>query len=194
MAALKLTIKEVEEAVGLLEYWEHNCHGAALALVQSGLLPEGARVARGWAKGVRGQHSWAIVVSTATIYDGANTVVDITLHGYVPEAPRLYIAKAKAWPHRPHGQGELRTLGPERTGPRIDLDVDLSTSAQRFLKMWAPRGLDIKGWMTLFNGPMQGWPSKELVAAGYQTKAVRVMIPLDIVGMLTDENPSSLYF
>jgi hypothetical protein len=194
VAVFKLTIKEVEEAIGLLEYWEQNCHGASLALVHSGLLPEGSRVARGWAQGVGSQHSWAMVAPTTTVYDGANQVVDITLHGYVPKAPRLYIAKARAWPHVPHGAGELRQKGPERLGPRIDLDVALSPSAKAFLKMWAPRGLDYKGWMTLFNGPMQGWPSRELVLAGYQTKAIRATIPIDIIGMLTDENPSKLYF
>lgn len=196
MTALKLTEKEVEEAVGPFEKWASNCHGASLALVRSGLLPAGSRVARGWAKGVGGQHSWAMVGSEdmTTVYDGAVQVVDITLWGYVPEAPRLYQAKARSWPHVPHGHGELRTLGPKRVGDRIDLDVELSLSAKAFLKMWAPRGLDYKGWMTLFNGPMQAWPSKEIVAAAYQTKAVAATIPLDIVGMLTDVNPAKLYW
>lgn len=193
-AKLDLTMGEVEEAIGPLERWASNCHGSALALVRSGLLPEGARVARGWAKGVRSQHSWALVPTEMGVYDPLSRVVDVTLWGYVPVANRLYIATAGHWPHRPHGYGHLRHLGSDPVGPVLPLEVPVSPAVKTFLEMYAPAGLDYRGWMTLMNGPMQGWPSKELVLAAYRTPVVKRTIPLDIVGMLTDENPSSLYF
>jgi hypothetical protein len=196
MALMKkpdLTMGEVEEAIGPLERWASNCHGASLALVRSGLLPEGSRVARGWAKGVRDQHSW-VLVTPQMVYDPLNWVVDVTLWGYVPEANRLYIAHAGHWPHRPHGQGQLEHLGPDPVGPRTSLGVPVSRAVELFLHMYAPAGLDRRGWMTLLNGPMQGWPSAEIVAAAYRTKELKTFIPMDIVGLLTDENPRELYF
>jgi hypothetical protein len=189
----RLTLKAVEEAIGPLENWALNCHGASLALVRSGLLPEGSRVARGWAKGVGSQHSWAMV-TPQMVYDPLNWVVDLTLWSYVPEAPRLYIGKAEQWPHQPHGYGRLDFLGPDPVEPRISLDVPVSRSAEMFLQMWAPAGLDRRAWMTLLNGPMQGWPSAEIVAAVHRTKELKAYIPIDIVGLLTDENPGGLYF
>jgi hypothetical protein len=193
MVKPKLTVAKVEEAIGSIEYFEHNCHGASLALVQSGLLPEGSRVARGFVQGVRGQHSWALV-APEMIYEPETYVVDITLWSYVPEAPRLYIAKAKHWPHRPHGFGRLEYLGPDPTDPIISLGVPISEGAKMFLQMYAPAGLDRRAWMTLLNGPMQGWPSKEIVDAASKTRELAAMVPLDILGMLTDVNPSGLYF
>ena len=44
MATPKLTVEQVEEAVGPLEQWASNCHGAPLALVRSGLLPKARRL------------------------------------------------------------------------------------------------------------------------------------------------------
>jgi hypothetical protein len=189
----KLTVGEVEEAIGPLEGWAGNCHGASLALVRSGLLPEGSRVARGFAKGVGSQHSWALV-TPEMVYDPLNWVVDVTLWGYVPKAQRLYIARAGDWPHVPHGFGRLAYLGPDPTGPILSLDVPISRGAEMFLQMYAPAGLDRQAWMTLLNGPMQGWPSAELVAAAARTKELKAYIPIDILGLLTDENPGSLYW
>lgn len=188
-----LSLPQVQDAIGSLDGWAKNCHGASLALVRSGLLPEGSRVARGVAKGVGGQHSWALV-TPEMVYDPLTWVVDLTLWSYVPAAPRLYIAKARAWPHRPFGQGRLNYLGPPPEGPVIPLDVPITNGAKMFLQMYAPTGLDLKGWMILLGGPMQGWPSKEIIGAAYRTQELKKVVRIDLVGMLTDENPGSLYF
>jgi hypothetical protein len=193
MAKPKLALGDVQEAVGPLERWALNCHGASLALVRSGLLPEGSRVARGGAKGVRSQHSWA-VVAPEMIYDEDNWVVDITLWSYVADASRLYVAKAKSWPHRPHGSGMLRHAPATCTGPVLSTEVELSPGAKTFLDLWAPQGMDYRAWHILLTGPMQGWPSREIVAAAAQTKALAMLIPIDILGMMTDTNPKGLYW
>lgn len=190
---LDLTIDEVEEAVGPLEGWAKNCHGASLALVRSGLLPKGSRVARGFATGV-GIHSWVVVSTQYGVYDLSNWVVDITLWSYVREARRLYVGKASHWPHVPHGHGQLRLRGRDPVGPVLKLEGPVLPMVEAFLQMYAPAGLDYLGWMALMSGPMQGWPSKELVLAAYHTPVVKRTIPIDIVGMLTDENPGSLYW
>jgi hypothetical protein len=194
MAKPNLTVAQVEEAIGPLERYAHLCHGASLALVRSGLLPTGSRVARGGAKGVGAQHSWVVVTPKMGVYDQSNWVVDITLWSYVPEAPRLYIGKARQWPHTPKGSGHLRHAPAGRTGPVLGTDVELSSGARLFLDMWAPEGMDQRAWDILLGGPMQGWPSKEIVAAAYHTKALRHLVPIDIVGMVTDENPNNLYW
>jgi hypothetical protein len=194
MAKPVLTEAMVEEAIGPIDRWHHNCHGASLALVRSGLLPEGSRVARGGAKGVGSQHSWAVVTPKIGVYDQSNWVVDITLWSYVPEAPRLYIGKARQWPHVPKGSGHLRQAPAECTGPVLSTDVELSSGAKMFLDMWAPLGMDHRAWHILLTGPMQGWPSKEIVAAASHTKSLAHMVPIDILGMVTDENPCNFYF
>ena len=43
MSVPKLTQKAVEDAIGPIEDYSHQCHGAALALVRSGLLPKGPK-------------------------------------------------------------------------------------------------------------------------------------------------------
>jgi hypothetical protein len=193
VSAPRLSISEIENAIGPIQGFAHNCHGASLALVRSGLLPEGSRVARGFAKGVISQHSWALVAPDM-IYDPQNYVVDITLWSYVPEVPRLYIAKA-AKSHIPKGQGMLRTMpDPAKVGPLVETDVELSKAAKSFLESWAPNGMDMANWYHLLNGPMQGWPSKDIVTAAYHTKQLQAVIPIDIVGLLTDINPNGLYW
>jgi hypothetical protein len=194
MSVPKLTVEAVENLIGPIEAFYHNCHGASLALVRSGLLPEGSRVARGFVRGVRSQHSWALVAPDM-VYDPQTYVVDLTLWSYVNDAPKLYIAKASKWPHVPHGQGMLRQGSYSvLNGPVIKTDVELSPGAQSFLDLWAPRGMTMDNWRLLLNSPMQGWPSREVVLAAYKTKALSVLIPIDIVGLLTDENPNSLYW
>ena len=39
----KLTVEDVEEAIGSIEGFHHNCRRAAPLLVRSGLLPKGAK-------------------------------------------------------------------------------------------------------------------------------------------------------
>lgn len=39
----------------------------------------------------------------------------------------------------------------------------------------------------------QNWPAAEIIAAIDDTKALSALVPIDILGMLTDRNPSGLY-
>jgi hypothetical protein len=195
MGKPNLTLASVQEAIGSLDGYYHLCHGASLALVRSGLLPEGSRVARGGAKGVGGQHSWVLVAPSNGPYDPLNWVVDLTLWSYVPKAPRLYMAKARAWPHTPHGSGSI-WRGPHRPPEPEDevIDLDVPPKARTFLDIAAPDGLDARGWHILLNGPMEGWPAAEVIEVAYQHPKLRKYIPLDYVGMLTDANPGNVYF
>jgi hypothetical protein len=190
-----LTLEAVEEAIGPLDALAQQCHGASLALVRSGLLPKGSRVARGSARGVGAQHSWVLVDPQNGVYDQANWVIDITLWSYIPDVPRLYVAKARRWPHVPHGSGSIWRGAYRPPDPVEDvIYLDVPPSARKFLEVACPDGLDRRGWQSLFNSPMQGWPSAEVIEAARQHPELRNLVPIDIAGMLTDENPGGLYF
>jgi hypothetical protein len=78
------------------------------------------------------------------------------------------------------------------TGDVIALDrTGLSPFAVMFLDMLGP--LDRRGWHVLFDGPMEGWPAGEIIAAAYGTPTLKALIPIDRVGMLTDLNPMGVY-
>jgi hypothetical protein len=173
--------------------WAHQCHAMSLALVRSGLLPTGARVARGSARKVGSQHSWAVLGDP---YDPGVTVVDITLWSYDPTAPVIYVAKASDRPHTPHGMGSIWRWGrpPEPVSEVLELGSELSPIASDFLALAAPTGLDLRGWMFLANAPVQGWPAQEILTAMSQNPRLAATIPIDILGMVTDRNPKSLYF
>lgn len=69
----------------------------------------------------------------------------------------------------------------------------MSKLAREFLEMAAPQGLDRDGWHALAHAPVLGWPSDEIIAAMYRTPALKLLPPIDIVGMATDLNPGGLY-
>jgi hypothetical protein len=188
------SVEEVEAVLGSpRDRWAHQCHGMSLALVRSGLLPRSARVARGTATKVGSQHSWAVLGDP---YDPEALVVDITLWSYDSTAPFVYAAKGKVRPHTPHGAGSIWSYGqpPEPVGEVIELQADLSPTARDFLALAASTGLDKRGWAVLAHAPVGGWPAKEILTAMYADDRLCSLIPIDIVGMATDINPSELYF
>jgi hypothetical protein len=186
-------VKAVETALGPKENWAHQCHAISLALVRSGLLPEGARVARGFTPGVRSQHSWAVLGDP---YDPEVTVVDATLWSYDTTAPTIYVAPASDRPHVPHGSGSIWQWGrpPEPVSEVIELACDPGPRANDFLRLASPEGLDQEGWRVLAHAPVGGWPSKEIFTAMNATPKLAAMLPIDILGMATDVNPKGLYF
>lgn len=194
---MTITLEAVEAAVGPVTKWAHNCHAASLALVRSGLLDD-ARVARGSLYGVPGQHSWAV---SGDPYR-PKLIVDITAWSYVSSYPALYIAHPNnGLPmHRPHGAGSIWDWGvPEvGDGPDIPLAVEVSASARTFIGMVASQynreGLDRLGWARLANAPVEGWPAAEIIAAMDDTPGLSALVPIDILGMLTDRNPGGLYW
>jgi len=190
---LTLTQEQVEEAIERsFESLRHQCHAASLALVRSGLLGDEARVARGVCPGVGGQHSWAVIGDP---YDEAATIVDITAWSYDERRPRVWITSISEGVHRPHGYGMIWQSGkPFHTGGEtIELahPANLSPSARQFLAMVEP--LDHRGWGMLANSAVLGWPAREIIEAMLDTKGLGPLVPIDIVGMLTDRNPDGLY-
>lgn len=195
---------EIETAIGPLTHWAHQCGGASVALVNSGLYP-GARVARGWCPGVAGQHSW---VCLGDPYRAATPVIDLTLWSYRPgeaEGPQwaptasnaaaVYVGRVRDRPHRPHGWGVLWPQGwpVHGGGDTVTLTptAPLSGWARMFLDRVGP--LDRRGWSALVHGPMSGWPAAEIIAAVCDTRELVALVPIDIVGMLTDRNPQGAY-
>lgn len=192
-----MTPEEFEAAVGKpLEKYHHDCHAASLALVKSGTLPAEARVARGTTPGVGGQHSW---VTLGSPYDPTVEVIDPTLWSYVDTVTGVWTGRAGDRPHLPHGWGLIWHAGCPTSGGegeiRLAGEDGLSVGAQTFLEMVRERGgpTDRRSWSQLANGPMQGWPAREIITAMYADDRVKALIPIDIVGMVTDLNPSGLY-
>jgi len=198
-------VRELAERLGGdAEKWFHNCHMASTAIVQSGYY-EGARVARGTATGVGGQHSWVVLPPREgwdTLEDGPFVyhplamVIDPTLWSYDPNVTSLY-RTINLYRHTPHGFGNIWDYGrpPEPVEEPIELtpEFELSDEARRFLSDDYLGPLDRRGWSTLANGPMGGWPSSEIILAMHQTKKLTALIPIDILGHVTDVNPSGLY-
>jgi hypothetical protein len=196
-------IAAIEDAIGPLEGYARRCGGASVRLVESGLYP-GARVARGWVRGILGQHSW---VCLGDPYRPKTPVVDLTLWSYKqPDAAPQWVRSADqavaAWvgrvedkPHHPHGWGVLWPQDwPEPgDGPPVPLTprTPLSGYAQMFLEHLGP--LDRRGWSRLVNGPVGGWPASEIIDAVCDTQELVALVPIDIEGMLTDRNPGGAY-
>lgn len=186
----------VEQALGDLRQWHHQCHAASAHLVHSGVLPEGARVARGTRPGVPGQHSW--VVLGGDVYNPEG-IIDPTLWSYTDvENPKVVYAhgvtRMGVW--HPHGAGSIWMEGCPRSGGAKEINLGpLSDKATHFLDLCRKRArgpLDRVFYMGLVNGPMNGWPSREIVEALIR-KGHGALIPIDIIGHLTDQNPGGLY-
>lgn len=181
-------------ALGGLTRWKSQCHAASLHLVRSGLLP-GSRVARGWCRGVASQHSWVVVGRDC--YSPDALIVDPTLWGYVPSVEGIWRGSARDGRHVPHGgMGSIWTYGrPTRQGgPVVELTPSepLSDGAQGFLNVLGP--LDRGGWALLIGAPVMGWPAGEILAAIDDTPELAALVPIDLIGMLTDRNPGGMYF
>lgn len=189
----RLGVSEVEKAIDTpRELWANRCHEVSLQLLKSHLFEDvDARMARGWGMQIRGQHSW--IVLGDNVYDDETYVIDPTWSATHSNKAMIMFVK-NLTVHRPHGYGVLSTF-PESSGGDELVPDDPSPSVKSWLDLAriVVGPLDRKFWLGLFNGPMQGWPSRELVAWGYGQEGLRALIPMDIVGMLTEENPMGLY-
>lgn len=189
-----ITVDLIERSIGVEQSkWAADCHAVSLAIVQSGILGK-CRVARGFTRGVMGQHSWVVLGDNC--YDPEATILDATLWSYVDEAPTVLVGKAQDRPHVPSGSGNIMLWGKPRRGDGEIIELEpsspLSSEAQFWLdEMFGP--LDYRGWMTLANAPVEGWPSKEIINAMLDTPSLSATVPVDIVGMVTDRNPAGLY-
>ena len=185
--------KKLIKAIGGLEKWAKRCHECSIALIRTGLLPDSARVARGWCGSVTSQHSWVVIGDP---YDEYAPILDGTLWSYTDQDPMLFYCPRGNNQYTPHGAGSIWNYGrpADPTGEVIELDADLSKEARDFLALAAPNGLDRWGWQSLATSPVGGWPSKEIISAMDDDERLSALVPIDIVGMLTDKNPSELYF
>lgn len=193
-------IEGLEKATGLnaRNAWGGQCHGISLAVVRTGLLGvpgKEARVARGFARGVRGQHSWIVLGSDP--YDTDAVIADPTIWHYQDAEPYVHLARNSMLTHVPHGTGSIWATGapPDPQGDVIPLtwQEPPSGEAQAFLEACGP--LDIRGWMFLANSPVLGWPAREVFSAIISTPGLgQGLIPIDVLGMVTDMNPGGMYW
>jgi hypothetical protein len=190
----------IEKAIGIpAARWGGRCHEISLAIVKSGLLGtpgENARVARGTCEGVISQHSW--IVLGRDCWSPDLYLADPTLWHYAGGEPRVITGRNMNARHRPHGTGSIWEYG---SPPSCSLEdavwlerhEDLSDEAQEFLELCGP--MNKRGWMTLANAPVQEWPAREILAAiADDTQLGPALIPVDVLGMLTDRNPGGLYW
>lgn len=202
MSAPTIELPGIDELVARagmpLGTWWHNCHNVSHALVRAGIWP-GARVARGWAKGVTGQHSWVIL--DADPYDPDTRIVDPTLWTYDMLTPGVVATTVDAGSHRAHGHGPHIMQAGRPDAPTGDT-IELSRRGRACLsngslggKFWMDMfgRLDRRGWSTVLNGTMVGWAAAEIVEAAWWTPELRHIVPVDLVGMLTDVNPMGVY-
>lgn len=181
------------------EDFAYQCHSASLALVRSGLLGKPGprvRVARGTCHGVPGQHSWVVLGNP---YDPKAQIVDITLWSYDRGAPRIWVGDRDNMfaRHYPKGGGWVfdDDKPSSRGGEHILLEeAKMSPWAREFLRVIGP--LDAPGWAALWSRTgMLGWPAKEILEAFLdQYPSLGALVPIDVIGMLTDRNPEGLYW
>lgn len=174
----------------------YDCHGVSLSLVRN--MPElkTGRVARGWAFGVTGQHSWVVLGDP---YDSTATIVDATLWSYTDDVDGVVVLPGWSKRYTPHGaRGHIFNKGmPHSSGGEIiELSEEgkeyLTPRAWDFLKMFGP--LDFLGWHQLAHAPVKGWPAKEIISAMWLTPGLSALCPIDVVGMVTDLNPAESYW
>lgn len=186
-----MSADQIADEIGLpVGRWPNNCHSVSLKVLRTGRFGPG-RIARGWAQGVGSQHSW--IVLGDNVYDRAATVVDPTILAAGP-IPKIWVGPNRRM-HQPHGAGTIYESGPPQAGDGTPIELSgtaaLSRGARMFLEACGP--LDLRGWMSLANGPMEGWPAGEIVRAILDTPRLAAIVPIDIAGMITDRNPKGLY-
>ena len=169
----------------------YSCHEVSLALVRSGHFP-GARVARGFARGVTGQHSW---VTTDDPYNRLSPIIDFTLWSYDSSVKGIWVGTGEDGVHVPHGAGHFMRGGmPHHHGEQtivLHVNTPLSTDAEEFLGMLGP--LDYRGWAEVAHLPVEGWPAGEVFGAMADTPGLGVLIPIDVLAMTTGRNVNGLY-
>jgi hypothetical protein len=186
-------LDRIEAVLDPLSDWALQCHAASIRLVKSGVLDGPCRVARGSCSGVGGQHSWVVLGDDC--FDDAAAIIDPTLWSYRSDVEGIWTGSYEDGMHTPHGKGSIWAWGrPNEAafGQEVTLTPrkPWSTEAQAFLDRLGP--LDRRGWIMLAHAPVEGWPAGEIIDAMCES-GLSAFVPIDIVGMLTDRNPSGLY-
>lgn len=177
-----------EGALAPMKRWSKQCHAASVRLVESGVIP-GARVARGTCRMVPGQHSWVCIGDP---YADNVLILDPTLWSYTGVAAEVWVGERKRFNHRPFGYGNIFAWG---RPPNCKLKQAVSlpepeggwtSAAKTFLEMLGP--IDMDGWRILAHAPVQGWPATEIMTQMCRhSESMRMMIPVDIRGMVCNE-------
>jgi hypothetical protein len=187
------TREDLAAAIGKpFPQWARQCHAISLALLRTGRFGRG-RVARGVCEGVSSQHSWIVLGDDC--YDPDATVVDPTLWSYDSSVQGILVTRNLCL-HTPHGSGSCYAapMPSHYGGESIDLTPaePLSEDALDFLDQFG--SLDRRGWGEVAHLPAEGWPAAEIIGAMCDTPGLGVLVPIDIVGHLTDRNPNNLYW
>jgi hypothetical protein len=202
----RLTLDDVADAIDWPHTtWYAHCHEVSHAIVTARLIPH-ARVARGTCAGVPGQHSWIVAPTgrgkLGDCYADNAVIIDPTLSAYRQDVAGIYTARADehGW-HRPFGKGDhIMNLGrPPRpeTGQKVtSLAPEAYDALSADARFWVNRmfgPLDRDGWFALAHTSVIGWPAEEIIRAMHLTPGLRPIVPVDIVGMLTNLDPCALY-
>jgi hypothetical protein len=187
----QLLMERCFEELAPLRHWKYQCHAASAKLVKADIFDQ-ARVARGTCEGVAGQHSWVVIGMDC--YDDKALIVDPTLWSYRDDVEGIWYGSYTDGWHEPHGKGNIFKWGrpdPAEPGTEVELQPEkpFSRTAQQFLDLLGP--IDEAGWRILAHAPVEGWPAAEILPAINRT--VGEFVPIDIIGMLTDQNPGGLY-
>jgi hypothetical protein len=189
-------LPEIEAAVGEpCVAWGNRCHEMSVKVLRTGLFGPG-RVVRGITAGPTGQHSWIVLGDDP--YETYALIVDPTIWFYhrAPDRAFIHVVRNQPRLYVPNGAGNIWEHGapPDPAGEIIRLKAEggLSDLARTFLEFCGP--LDRRGWMFLANAPVEGWPSREIMEAiADDPQLGPALVPIDVLGMLTDRNPGDLY-
>ena len=195
---MNIDVENLLKGVNPADY-PKQCHAASLKLVKSGVIGEFARVARGTHPDIGGQHSWVVV--SEDVYDEYATIIDPTMWSYTGREPQfdIYDAAEDA-DYFPKGGEERWDFSDipavQDYSKIITLEREVFDKLPDYAKMqmWRIGSMDLRGWSTLANGPMLGWPSRPIIEAMLDTPKLAALVPIDIQGMVTMRNPSNLYF
>lgn len=203
LKALALELQEViERDLGPLERFSHQCHAASIQIVQSGVLGRPARVARGACKRVAGQHSWVVLSGEpGSMYREETLIIDPTLWSYDSSVEGIWLGTLEDGRHYPRGVGSIMHSGCPQSSGGEEIELNWPQHPSQLASYWlnsmfrknASGPLDRKFWMGLSSGPMEDWPAREFIEAMANTDKLKALIPVDVLGMVTDLNPGKLY-
>lgn len=187
-ALARPSVEDLVAAIGIpFAEWHHQCHAISLAIVRSGAV-EG-RVVRGHCRGV-GPHSWiARGLNPGDVYDENTEILDPTLWSWREDVEGVWYGNlAHGW-HVPAGAGRL--LGTPMHGGGEEIDLGLDHPYLDAARAMGP--LDRVWWHRFLTGPLQGVAAGEIILAASRDRRVSALVPIDVLGNMTNANPSGLY-
>lgn len=198
---IEILLERCRQALAPLRHWEGQCHGASLSLVRDkdvlealGVRPPDVRVQRGFAEGIRSQHSWVTVGDPLKPELTIDPTWDLWHNSPQPDV-RIYDGRPDT--HIPHKAGSIWDYGKPPTAKESGDDPihlgGLTQRAEQFIRMCGgPLGR--RGWNVLAHAPVEGWPAADIWTAMNRDPRLSPLIPIDSLGNWTDVNPEGLYW